>query len=98
MEHSHFHEKNSTDEPVILILNNHSSHISLAVINKCWSVDIELSNLPPYSSHRLQLLYGRSFGLHKIVDGQECEKWYISHVGRAITQGELYGKVIPKVP
>ncbi|KAJ8965371.1 hypothetical protein NQ317_002874 [Molorchus minor] len=76
----------STNEPILLVLDNHSSHISLAAITFCRRNGIHLLSLPPHSSHRLQPLDVVFFGPLKSAYSQEADKWMISHPGRAITQ------------
>ena len=44
------------DEPVLLILNNHVSHISLETYNFCRQNGIIMLSLVPHTSHRLQPL------------------------------------------
>ena len=46
----------SKDHPVLLILDNHSSHISLTTVNICEENGVHLLILPPHTSHRLQPL------------------------------------------
>lgn len=54
--------KPTQDEPVLLILDNHTSHISLQIYNFCKSNGIALLTLPPHTSHRLQPLDVTFFG------------------------------------
>lgn len=100
LDHFKRNEKPTLEDPILLILDNHSSHISLAAINKCRENRILLLSLPPHSSHRLQPLDRGFFGPLKTVYGQECEKWHVSHPGRAITQfqiAELFGNAFSRV-
>lgn len=100
LDHFKKNENPTPEDPIMLILDNHSSHISLAAINKCREYQILLLSLPPHSSHRLQPLDRGFFGPLKTVYGQECEKWHVSHPGRAITQfqiAELFGNAFSRV-
>ena len=50
------------EKPVLLILDNHSSHISLEAVSLCKAKGIVLLALPPYCSHRLQTLDRAIYG------------------------------------
>ncbi|CAH4028318.1 unnamed protein product [Pieris brassicae] len=55
---AHFkqHAKPSADEPILLIIDNHATHISLSVYEYCKSNHIHMLSLPPHTSHRMQPL------------------------------------------
>ncbi|CAG7730882.1 unnamed protein product [Allacma fusca] len=42
--------------PILLILDNHSSHISYLAVKYCMENNIELLTLPPHTTHKLQPL------------------------------------------
>lgn len=65
--------KPSEEEPVLLICDNHSSHISLSVYNFCKANHISLVSLPPHTSHRLQPLDICFFGPLKAAFSKECD-------------------------
>lgn len=46
--------KASADDPVLLVLDNHGSHISVEATEFCRSNSIHVVSLPPHTSHRLQ--------------------------------------------
>jgi transposase len=46
----------SVEKPILLILDNHSSHTSILCINFCRSNGIVILTLPPHCSHKLQPL------------------------------------------
>lgn len=77
------------DNPVLLILDNHSSHISLAAVNFCRDYGIHMLTLPPHSSHKMQPLDRGFFGPLKIKFAYECDKWLSHHPGRVIGQTEI---------
>ena len=56
IKHFAHHTRRSLASPVLLLLDNHSSHISLAVIDYCRTIGIHLLSIPPHSSHKLQPL------------------------------------------
>lgn len=70
---------------VLLILDNHSSHISLEAILFCRENGIHLLSLPPHSSHKLQPLDVCFFQPLKTSYSVEVDKWHINHPGRPIS-------------
>lgn len=89
LQHFASHTKPSADDPVLLILDNHSSHISIPAIKFCREHHIHLLSLPPHSSHRLQPLDKTFFGPLKAYYANECSKWMSAHPGRCITQFQI---------
>ncbi|KAJ8932501.1 hypothetical protein NQ318_018499 [Aromia moschata] len=70
----HFNEyvRPSNDNHVLLLLDNHSSHISLPAITFCRNNGIHLLSIPPHSSHKLQALDVGFFGPLKNSYAQEA--------------------------
>lgn len=87
------HFKNFTkpteDAPVLLILDNHSSHRDLQVIQYCRHNHIDLLSLPPHASHKMQPLDIGFFGPLKSSYSRECDKWMINNPGKVITQMQV---------
>lgn len=52
----------SKDAPVLLIMDNHCSHISLQVVLAARENGIVIATLPPHTSHKLQPLDRTVFG------------------------------------
>ena len=86
IEHFIVNVKPSESSPVLLILDNHSSHISLAVIDLCRRNHLHLLSIPPHSSHRIQPLDVVFYGPLKTLYSQQCDLWQVSNPGRAINQ------------
>ncbi|KAG7294875.1 hypothetical protein JYU34_002823 [Plutella xylostella] len=84
---AHFkqHAKPSADEPILLILDNHASHISLSVYEYCKSNHIHMLSLPPHTSHRMQPLDVSFFGPLKMAYKKECDLFLKSHLAEKIT-------------
>ncbi|EZA47929.1 hypothetical protein X777_14500 [Ooceraea biroi] len=83
--------KPSNDSPVLLILDNHESHISLEAYNYCRKNDIHLLTLPPHTSHRMQPLDLTFYSPLKNAYNKECESYMMNHPGQAITAFEIVG-------
>ena len=89
----------STEKKVLLILDNHESHVNIAVYNTCLENGIVLLTIPPHTSHRLQPLDLTFFGPLKTSYYKECDNFMTSNPGRRITQFEvamIFGKAYIK--
>ncbi|XP_060520847.1 uncharacterized protein LOC132698671 [Cylas formicarius] len=92
LEYLHYFKDNvqpTKENPVLLILDNHSSHLSLAAVNFCRENGIHLLTLPPHSSHKMQPLDRGFLGPLKTKFAYECDKWLSSNPGRVIGQTEV---------
>ena len=56
LKHFIGHMAVSEQNPGLLILDNHSSHISLEVINVAQTNGLTILTFPPHCRHRMQLL------------------------------------------
>lgn len=56
LKHFTGHATPTIEEPVLLILDNHASHTSLAVYEHCKENNIHMLSLPPHTLHRMQPL------------------------------------------
>lgn len=77
--------KASIEDKVLLILDNHESHITINSLNFCKNNGIVLLTLPPHTSHKLQPLDRTVYGSLKTLFNQACNNWMISHPGKPIT-------------
>lgn len=81
--------KPSPDNPVLLIIDNHSTHCTLEVYEFCKNNGIVLLMTPPHTSHRLQPLDVTFFGPLKAAYNNECNKFLKSHPHQKITLFEI---------
>ncbi|MES9884670.1 MAG: helix-turn-helix domain-containing protein [Sedimenticola sp.] len=65
--------------PQILILDGHSSHETLTIIEKAIEENISILSLPPHSTHYLQPLDRSVFGALKTVYNQNCSDFMQEH-------------------
>ncbi|XP_071577142.1 uncharacterized protein [Temnothorax nylanderi] len=87
------HVRASVDAPVLLILDNHESHLSIAGLEFCKANGIVLLSLPPHCSHKMQPLDRTVFGpLKKSVHAQ-CDNWMSMNPGRTMTIYDIPGIV-----
>jgi len=77
--------KSSVQDPVLLVLDNHSSQISLSSVLFCRQHSIHILSLPPHSSHKAQPLDVCFYGPLKTHYAAAAEAWMGMHPGRAIT-------------
>ncbi|XP_031344824.1 uncharacterized protein LOC116171893 [Photinus pyralis] len=83
--------KPSAENPILLILDNHSSHRDLQAIQYCRENHIDLLSLPPHASHKMQPLDVGFFGPLKNSYSRECDKWMTNNPGKVITQIQVAG-------
>nr|XP_047135512.1 MFS-type transporter clz9-like [Hydra vulgaris] len=90
----------SRNQPVLLILDGHSSHKKyLSVIKKARHSNVLILSLPSHCTHKLQPLDVSFFKSLKIFYDQEVSTWLRRHPGRPVTElevGELFGKAYGK--
>lgn len=89
LKHFQLSVKSSLEDPVLLILDNHSSHISLQAVQYCREHAIHVASLPPHSSHKTQPLDVCFYGPLKIHYAAAAENWMATHPGRAISQYQV---------
>lgn len=75
----------SKENPTLLIMDNHESHISLATIDKARENGVTILTLPPHCSHRLQPLDVSVFASFKAHYNSAVDSWLLHHPGTPIT-------------
>ena len=89
LRHFQHHTQASITNKVLLILDNHESHITIDSLNYCKDNGIVLLTLPPHTSHKLQPLDTTIYGSLKQKFNQACNGSMISNSGRTITIYEI---------
>ena len=100
LQHFIDHVKPGEEKKMILLLDGHSSHKSLAAVVMARENHVSLVCLPPHTSHKLQPLDLSFFGPLKSAYSSECDKWMLSHPGQRITfyqMGGLFGRAYNRV-
>ncbi|XP_069685007.1 uncharacterized protein [Periplaneta americana] len=85
VKHFHKHVPSSVEKPVLLLLDNHISHLSISVLDYCKENGIILLSFPPHTSHRLQPLDLSVYGPFKKYYYTACCDWMNSHPGSPIS-------------
>lgn len=93
LKHLCAHARPSVQDPIVLIVDNHASHISLDAVDFCRENAITLLSLPPHSTHRMQPLDISFFGPLKTYYSQACDSWMTRNPGKAITEHHVAGLV-----
>lgn len=65
----------SPDKPILLLLDNHASHVSLECITFAKANNITLLSFPPHCSHKLQPLDRTVYGPLKAYYNQAADNW-----------------------
>lgn len=79
------HHKIPIKELILIIMDNHESHISLETIIYCRENGIVLLTFPPHTSHRLQPLGVAVFAPFKALCKAAFNQWISSNPGKPIT-------------
>lgn len=91
MQHFQRHTRCTKNDKVILLLDNHASHISLNVVHYAKEHGIEMVSFPPHCSHKLQPLDRTVYGPLKAAYRRSCDDWMAAHPGQAITIYQVAG-------
>lgn len=93
LKHFVRHVRCSPKKPVLIILDNHESHTSIACLNYCKAEGIVLLSIPPHTSHKLQPLDRTVYGPFKKYFNSASDGWIKSHPGQTMTIYDIPGVV-----
>lgn len=82
LEHFKRNVKPSSDDPVLLLIDNHESHINIGVFEFARENGIVIVTFPPHCSHRLQPLDVTVYGPLKTAYKTSLNDWNVSHPGK----------------
>lgn len=85
MHHFVNHVRPSIEKKVLVLLDNHESHLYLPVIDFCRENGIVLLSFPPHCSHKLQPLDRSVYGPFKKFVNREMDQWMTMHPGSRMT-------------
>ena len=85
IKHFAKHSKPTKENQVLLLLDNHESHINLPTIEFCKQNGIVLLSFPPHCSHRLQPLDVGVYGPFKRFVNLTMDSWMKKHPGTRMT-------------
>lgn len=85
LKHIQAHTNCSTQNPILLLIDNHESHVSVEAVKFCKGSGIVLLSFPPHTTHRMQPLDIGIFGPFKSALATIFDDWLISNPGKTIT-------------
>ena len=89
LKHFQAHVRPSSTNKVLLLLDNHNSHKSLAAIDYARQNGIIMLSIPPHTSQRIQPLDVTVFGPLKTYLTQAMDRWMKNHPGSRITEYDI---------
>lgn len=89
MNHFIQHVKCSPDDPVLLLLDNHKSHVSVECLDLAKKSGVIKLSFPPHCSHKLQPLDRSVYGPLKRNYNAACDDWVVSNPRPYVMQWEL---------
>jgi len=89
MKHFVKYTRASTSRPVLLLLDNHYSHLSIDVLNIAKENGVVMLSFPPHCSHRLQPLDVSVYGPFKKFAGAAQDGWLRSNPGKTMSIYDL---------
>ncbi|KAJ8348134.1 hypothetical protein SKAU_G00267230 [Synaphobranchus kaupii] len=92
------HARASSASKVLLLLENHTSHVSVACVDFCKKNGVVLLTFPPHCSHMLQPLDRSVPGPFKRKISACMDDWMKSHPGATATIYDLPGIVAQALP
>lgn len=90
--------KCTREKPILLLLDNHDTHLSIAALNYAKESGIVMLSFPPHCSHKLQPLDRSVFGPLKKFINSACTAWMKSNPGKTITIYDIPGIVATSLP
>lgn len=75
----------SKDNPILLLVDNHESHVTLEAVNYARDNGIIYMSFPPHTTHRLQPLDVGIFGPFKAKLKVAFNDWHVNNPGKTLT-------------
>lgn len=91
LKHFQKNTRATLENKVILIIDNHESHITIGSLNFCKKNGIILVSLPPHTSNKLQPLDCTVFKSFKTAFNIACNDWMLTNPGKMISIYEIAG-------
>ena len=95
IQHSHC----SVEHPVLLLMDNHDSHISIRSLDIAKANGIVMITFPPHCSYKLQPLDRSVYGPLKRYYNAACDSWQLRNPGKPMTiydVAENLGEAFPR--
>ncbi|XP_047135156.1 uncharacterized protein LOC124812472 [Hydra vulgaris] len=85
--------RSTKERPVLLLLDNHDSHLSVEALDYFKENGVSVCSFPPHCSHKLQPLDRSVFGPFKKYTNTACDAWMTMHPGSTMSIYSLPGIV-----
>ena len=89
IKHFQSETKSTKEDPHLLLMDNHGSHISVEIVHFCRENRIVVLTFPPHCSHKLQPLDISVYGPFKNGLRNSFNEWLIAHPGGRISIHEV---------
>ena len=99
LQHFIDHTRATKEKPVLLLMDNHDSHISIEGIDLAKKNGVVLLTFPPHCSHKLQPLDVSVYSPLKRYYNDACNSWQLENPGQTITIysiAPLLGNAFPR--
>lgn len=93
LKHFIDHVKPTIDNPVLLILDNHESHISIESLDLAKDNGVVMLTFPPHTSHKLQPLDRTVFGPYKGYYNSAMNGWMLNNPGKPVLIYDVAGLI-----
>lgn len=93
MDHFIKHTKPTPEDPVLLLLDNHQSHVDIDVVEKAKANSVIMLSFPPHCTHNLQPLDVGVNGPFKTHCAKAQENWLRNNPGKTMSIYEIPGIV-----
>lgn len=92
---SHFirSTKTTKESPALLLIDNHSSHLSIEALDLAAANGLTILTFPPHCSHKMQPLDVSVYGPVKGFYHNECTTWLKTHAGKILDIRHIPGLV-----
>ena len=85
VKHFIAHDKPSKERPIILLLDNHVSHLSIEALEYCKQNGVTVLSFPPQCEHKFQPLDVSVNGPFKTYVNRACDAWVTNRPGHTLT-------------
>ncbi|XP_052749770.1 uncharacterized protein LOC128200420 [Galleria mellonella] len=98
IQHFIRHVRPSKDTPILLLLDNHSSHLCVKTLDLAKQNGIVMLSFPPHCTHKLQPLDVSVFGSFKIHLSRAQDSWMRNNAGKTMTIYDIPSLVRTALP
>lgn len=92
------HVRCSKERPVLLLLDNHESHLSVDALDICKQNGVTVLSFPPHCSHKLQPLDRSVYGPLKKYVNSAIDSWMVNNPGKTLSIYDIPGIIKETLP